>query len=394
MGNSNSKQQEKPITVLTSVRRRTTANSFIGAFVVKPMLLYSFQNGRVQLRAVFGSNVEFGFQQISWGRISNTIQFLNYLDLTSKGGISLMLLIRLLRKSGQFTGKNPIPHAYIILRRIYSHRRKIQPIQVNTVVKESKSVSSIAFSPDGKVLAYIYDGNLKLGRLSSDNSSATCVATLKEHIGSVNSVAFHPTAPLLATGSSDRTVKLWRLSSDNSSATCVATLEAHSGSVSSVAFHPTAPLLATGSWDKTAKLWRLSSDNSSATCVATLEGHTDWVNSVAFHPTAPLLATGSFDKTAKLWRLSSDNSSATCVATLEAHTDLVTSVAFHPTAPILATGSWDKTAKLWRVSDDNSSATCVATLEGHTDLVRSVGFHPTAPLLATGSSDNTAKLWH
>jgi WD40 repeat protein len=55
----------------------------------------------------------------------------------------------------------------------------------------------------------------------------------------------------------DNTAKLWRLSSDNSSATCVATLEGHIGSVFSVAFHATAtPLLATASVDHTAKLWR------------------------------------------------------------------------------------------------------------------------------------------
>ena len=42
----------------------------------------------------------------------------------------------------------------------------------------------------------------------------------------------------------------------NSSATCVATLAGHSDLVNSVAFHPTAPLLATGSWDNTVKLWR------------------------------------------------------------------------------------------------------------------------------------------
>ena len=129
--------------------------------------------------------------------------------------------------------------------------------------------------------------------------------------------------------------------------TCVATLEAKCVWVNSVAFHPTAPLLATGSWDNTAKLWRLSSDNSSATCVVTLEGHSKYVSSVAFHPSAPLLATGSWDKTTKLWWLSSDNSSASCVATLEGHSDLVNSVAFHPTAPLLVTGSSDGTAKLW-----------------------------------------------
>ena len=88
------------------------------------------------------------------------------------------------------------------------------------------------------------------------NSSATCVATLKGHRNHVFSVAFHPTAPLLATGSCDNTVRLWLLSCDNSSATCVANLAGHSNSVFAVAFHPTAPLLATGSSDCTVRLWR------------------------------------------------------------------------------------------------------------------------------------------
>jgi len=91
----------------------------------------------------------------------------------------------------------------------------------------------------------------------------------------------------------------------------VATLVGHSNDVNSVAFHPTEPLLVTGSYDKTTKLWHLvyTSDGSisAATCVETLDsrknGHTDVVRSVAFHPTAPLLATGSNDHTAKLWKL-------------------------------------------------------------------------------------------
>ena len=87
----------------------------------------------------------------------------------------------------------------------------------------------------------------------------------------------------------------------DSDATCVSTLQGHSYSVLSVAFHPSAPYLATGSSDSTAKLWLLNADCSAATCVSTLQGHSGLVYSVAFHPSAPYLATGSGDKTAKLW---------------------------------------------------------------------------------------------
>jgi WD40 repeat protein len=250
----------------------------------------------------------------------------------------------------------------------------------------------------------------------------TCVATLEGehgHIKGVATVAFHPTLPFLATGSFDHTAKLWRfdpdeLDEDIMSATYVATLggdKGHRNFVNSVAFHPTLPLLATASFDHTAKLWQFDPDgseatNMSATCEATLKGHGNSVSSVSFHPALPLLATGSNDRTAKLWSfnphgLAVDNMSATCVATLEGehgHQDSVTSVAFHPTLPLLATGSWDNTAKLWSFNPHGSEktnmlATCVATLSRHVNAVKSVAFHPALPLLATGSVDMTAKLW-
>jgi len=126
------------------------------------------------------------------------------------------------------------------------------------------------------------------------------------------------------------------------------TLQGHSDGVRSVAFHPSAPYLATGSLDNTAKLWLLNADCSAATCVSTLQGHRNIVTSVAFHPSAPYLATGSGDGTAKLWLLNTDCSAATCVSTLEGHSLGVSSVGFHPSAPYLATGSYDNTAKLWR----------------------------------------------
>jgi hypothetical protein len=134
--------------------------------------------------------------------------------------------------------------------------------------------------------------------------AATCVSTLRGHgYSAVYSVAFHPSAPYLATGSWDGTAKLWLLNADCSAATCVSTLQGHSGCVYSVAFHPSAPYLATCSWDGTAKLWLLNADCSAATCVSTLQGNIySAVYSVAFHPSAPYLATGSDDSTAKLWR--------------------------------------------------------------------------------------------
>jgi WD40 repeat protein len=257
-------------------RRRTNPQSIgvdgFGAFSY-PAFLYGFQTAMRQLEAVFPSRYGGSYEINALNAMISRVCSQNRLLLIFGGRLCAMLAWRLLCFNGECTVR-------------YAHRLGISVLSQ---------------------------------RHSFGNSSATCVATLEGHSGGVQSMAFHPTAPLLATGSDDDTVRLWLLSCDNSSATCVATLAVHSNWVTSVAFHPTAPLLATGSDDKTVRLWLLSCDNSSATCVATLAEHSREVTSVAFHPTAPLLATGSEDRTVRLWLLSCDNSSATCVATLEGH---------------------------------------------------------------------------
>jgi WD40 repeat protein len=133
---------------------------------------------------------------------------------------------------------------------------------VATLMEHSGAVNSVAFHPTAPILATASaDKTAKLWRISANGSSVKCVATLMEHSGPVNSVVFHPTLPLLATASDDKTAKLWRLTkrrmkSSRPTAICVATLVGHRGAVNSVAFHPTAPLVVTGSDDNTAKLWR------------------------------------------------------------------------------------------------------------------------------------------
>ena len=192
------------------------------------------------------------------------------------------------------------------------------------------------------------------GRPPVEDNQCKIIATLEGHIKIVLYVAFHPSLPLLATGSLDTTAKLWRLSPNNSSPTCLATLEGHSSRVSCVVFHPTAPLLATGSWDKTVRLWSFFPNGTEATCVATLLEHRGHVFAVVFHPSAPYLATGSMDTKVKLWLLNADCSAATCVSTLEVSQNGIAqlvmfypSIAFHSTAPLLAAGS-ENTVKLWR----------------------------------------------
>jgi WD40 repeat protein len=196
----------------------------------------------------------------------------------------------------------------------HPHTDSMSCTQLATLQGHSSCVNSVAFHPRGSVLATGSDDETaKLWRL--DDNDATCVATLhgnknwvlrasslQSSNNLVLSVAFHPSLPTLATACDDGTVKLWRLNSDVTEATCVATLKGHGSSVYSVAFHPHAFIMMTGSEDETAKIWRLNSDSTAAKCISTVQGHGSSVLSVAFHPRAPVVATGCYGSSANLWR--------------------------------------------------------------------------------------------
>jgi parallel beta-helix repeat protein len=207
-------------------------------------------------------------------------------------------------------------------------------------------------------------------------SSSRELRTLSGHTSYVNSVAFSPDGKILASGSY-KEIKLWDVATGKE----LRTLRGHTDRAFSVAFSPDGKILASGSEDKTIKLW----DVATGTEIRTLQGHTYWVYSVAFSPDGKILASGSYDETIKLWDVATGRE----LRTLSGHTSSVESVAFSPDGKILASGSYDETIKLWDVATGKE----IRTLSGHTGHVLSVAFSPDGKVLASGSDDKTIKLW-
>ncbi|WP_013322705.1 hypothetical protein [Gloeothece verrucosa] len=246
--------------------------------------------------------------------------------------------------------------------------------EYNRLERHNDSVTSVSFSPDGKILASgSWDKTIKLWDVQTGQE----IRTLSGHNDSVYSVSFSGDGKILASGSRDKTIKLWDVQTGKE----ISTLSGHNDSVYSVSFSPDGKILASGSGDKTIKLWDVQTGQE----IRTLSGHNDSVYSVSFSPDGKILASGSGYKTIKLWDVQTGQE----IRTLSGHNDSVLSVSFSGDGKILASGSRDKTIKLWDVQTGQE----IRTLSGHNDSVLSVSFSGDGKILASGSWDKTIKLW-
>jgi WD40 repeat protein/uncharacterized caspase-like protein len=243
-------------------------------------------------------------------------------------------------------------------------------------------IHSVAFSPDGKILASgSRDKTIKLWEVAS----GTLLRTLDDHASVTGSttanpdsrpcVTFSPDGKILASGSQDNAVKLW----DVATGKVLRSLTGHSAYVYSLAFSPNGQWLASGSRDRTIKLWELSTGR----LLRTLTEHKEPVFFVAFSPDSKTLVSAGWDNKIRLW----DTTTAKA-RTLSERFSEVTSVALSPNGKFIAIGSQDKAIKLSDLATGKAR-----TIRGHADAISAITFSLDSRFIASASRDKTIKLW-
>jgi WD40 repeat protein len=284
------------------------------------------------------------------------------------------------------------------------------------------SVSNIAFSPNGKLVATVGSGRDDQVVRLWDTATGRLRRELKGHRGGASSLAISPDGKTLA--SSDwwgGKVRLW----DVPTGRPLRVLEGHKGSVMSVAFSADGKTLASGgSYYERSKclgqvhLWDLRTGK----LLHVREGLPGMVRSVAFSPNGRNLATGSDE--IRLWDVTTGTlrqrfAGSDCLAyspdgrllastfgaeeigvretrtgallfRIKAHAR-VTSIAFSPDGEVLASGGLgDSPVRFWEATDDAP----IGAFAGRPGWgVIALTFSPDGRKLASGNSDTTALIW-
>jgi Protein kinase domain/WD domain, G-beta repeat len=239
--------------------------------------------------------------------------------------------------------------------------------------------TSVAFSPDGKMLAT--GNNNTLPEDLWDASTGTLITSLTGARSDTNGIAFSPDGTLLAGAGDGGSAYLWNVASR----TLTTSLD---DSGSGVVFNSDGTLLGTGC-GFSACVWRLSAHK------LILNLHTaSGINAVAFSPDGTLLAGAGLTSidAVFLWNMSNGDR----VATLhDPGGEGVTDVAFSPDGTLLAAANASGSTFLWDVATD----TLVATLTGPgvqtgpgAHWVNSVAFSPDGTLLAAAQNHHVY-LW-
>jgi eukaryotic-like serine/threonine-protein kinase len=308
---------------------------------------------------------------------------------------------------------------------ILSHNK---PDQVLLIKQSNTHSNTIAFSPDGQLIA---SGGMDAIIYLWNSETGVKLKSLEGHHNWIRHLVFSADSRILFSASGglhkdgfpwpgdDHAIRLWSIPEGKE----IRSLKGHVEPALHVALSPDGGLLASASDDRTAQIWDIESGYArlkfeipggfSTTAVAfnafgntvyvgdsngvlhswdihnnrvdgTLTAHQGRIWCAAVSPNKRLILTGGADGTAKLW---SERTKALRHAI--DHADAVLTVAFSPDSTRFLTGCEDGTVRLF----DSATGQEIRKFKGHLGNVWAVAFSPDGTHAASSGNDGTIRKW-
>ncbi|MER6355435.1 caspase family protein [Streptomyces sp. NPDC001634] len=266
------------------------------------------------------------------------------------------------------------------------------PHELDRLPGPSYGVFTVAFSPDGRLLAA--GGGDQTGHTVQmwDVSSPRQPRRLSETLtgpANIHTMGFAPDGRTLAAGAADGTVRLWDTSDPQHAHLLGQPLTAQNGDLSSMAFRPDGHVLVTGSANGTAVLWDVT-DRAHPRRLKSPISHSGGVTALGFAPDGRTLVVGGGDGKADLWN-AGDPSHPTWMSQISAGDAPVKALEVFRRQIDIALA--DHYTTVWNTSDPAAPRMTASSIAGASNWTHAVAFAPQGTLLATGSADNTVILW-
>ena len=247
------------------------------------------------------------------------------------------------------------------------------------LVAQTRSLlGSVAFSPDGTLLAAAYNGQVSLWNTATWQPVGHAMREPQGE-GGITGLAFSRDGTSIAFCTEVGYVGIWDVAGQVPRVTMSVPKQADR-----IAFSPDGSQLAVASWGGGAYLF------STATGKLTrqLPGTTAPANAIAYSPDGGLLAVGDEQGGIRLWVPATGQQLS---VPLTGHTGSVQDLAYSPDGKQLASASTDGTIRLWNLTVSQALGTA---LTGHVGSVNGVAFSPDGHQLATAGDDQTARIWN
>jgi WD40 repeat protein/serine/threonine protein kinase len=238
-----------------------------------------------------------------------------------------------------------------------------ETLQTFTSEQERSFVNSVAFSPDGKYVAWgggYFFRRVNVGEQRRDDFTRAGILTLWN----------------TENGALIRTFVAHNVLDDAGEP-----LEGTNRAVTAVVFTPDGNNIISGAEDGTIYIW----DVQTGERVGEFVGHADEITQIRFSKDGKTMLTASSDRAAILW----DFAQRRLLSRFAGHTAGVNSVAFNGNESLILTGSQDSTMIVWDVVTGQSRQQLI----GSDSPIVSAQFATDDQLVLSGSQDGTTSVW-